>query len=312
MYHMCTGMFRWNELNWFWLGVSSTRENHPRVQHVCALVCLSQPASHPAWTIATARVACSCQLEAKIAKNRSHSFFFAVVVVFDIFNIRGRQTSFHATGHHWRQIGKMEKNLMLSSELKTQQSSDCAERLNLNVWCLTALYLFIGLIISFKNFEPLKKCSGWKLKINNFVWCGTFSGFRGTWVKGFKVVLKYWWSVSMLFKSFHVGSFVLLKYFFFFSLFTRPQSWPPSPSVNSSKAGDVLWADSSTWWLGIPSSPRTRWSRPSSPSAALWVASSETGHPLTRTYRCTRGVAAAMTDRETLPAYKWPCVTLKK
>lgn len=35
---------------------------------------------------------------------------------------------------------------------KTQQSSECAERLNLNVWCLTALYLFIGLIISFKTF----------------------------------------------------------------------------------------------------------------------------------------------------------------
>lgn len=101
-------------------------------------------------------------------------------------------------------------------------------------------------------------------------------------------------------------------FFFFVPVFIRPQSWPLSPSVNSSKAGDVLWADSSTWWLGIPSSPRTRWSRPSSPSAALWVASSETGHPLTRTYRCTRGVTAAMTDHKTFPAFKWPCVTLKK
>lgn len=148
--YMCTGMFRWNELNRFWLGLSSTRENHPRVQHFCALVCLSQPASRPAWTIATARVACSCQLEA-ICKNPSHSFFFSLLwsLIFSTFEVvRPHFTQGTSLEADW-QNGK-EFNALFRA--KTQQSSKCAERLNLNVWCLTALYLFIGLIISFKIF----------------------------------------------------------------------------------------------------------------------------------------------------------------
>lgn len=51
-----------------------------------------------------------------------------------------------------------------------------------------------------------------------------------------------------------------------------PQSWPPSLSASSSRGGDVRSADSSTWWHAIQSSQRTSCWRPSSPSAAPYVA----------------------------------------
>lgn len=95
---------------------------------------------------------CSLQLSAWGYMQKSlPQFFFSLLwsLIFSTFEVvRPHFTRGTSLEADW-QNGK-EFNALFRA--KTQQSSKCAERLNLNVWRLTALYLFIGLIISFKKF----------------------------------------------------------------------------------------------------------------------------------------------------------------
>lgn len=87
----------------------------------------------------------------------------------------------------------------------------------------------------------------------------------------------------------------------------RPQSWPTSLSASSSRAGDAPSADSSTWWRDIPSSQRTSWSRPSSPSAARYVVLSWLA-AASLCGCCTISIIVMMTDSEMLPVPATQCL----